>query len=408
MSSAANDDDKKPVHFFAHPDGITRPLGTYFHPTRASFSPSQQSSGDGEGRRPASANDTRWSSRASRKRRYTHSTVPLSHSTQKRITKDGLAATTGSSSTTPTTMPSTVSQRFRHPHSQLKPQLTWDVSFWAAVMFVLGSAAWICNGHLLYTPLSPTPSPDHATAAAWLAFAGGSLFALGAYLAYVEALNAGHEQMFVELRRRAAAATATDGDKESASRNASDEHLTKKDDGKPFKFRWIGTGSPRDIGYLASAIQLFAASIFWVSTVTGLPNVLPTLATAWPPHATTIIFFWTPQVIGGAGFIVASVLLMLEEQKKWWRIEPLRIGWQVGVWNLIGAIGFMLCGGLGYGSTASTKVNYQSVMCTFWGSWAFMIGSVAQLWEVIWREPGDTKDSDSQAPKGGEQPQSAV
>ena len=117
-----------------------------------------------------------------------------------------------------------------------------------------------------------------------------------------------------------------------------------------------GIGSPRDIGYLAALIQLFAATIFWVSTVTGLPNVIPSLTTAWPPSAITIIFFWTPQVIGGIGFILSSLLLMLEEQKKWWRVELRRIGWHVGFWNLVGAVGFTMCGALGYASTASTKV----------------------------------------------------
>jgi hypothetical protein len=121
-----------------------------------------------------------------------------------------------------------------------------------------------------------------------------------------------------------------------------------------------GLGSSRDIGYLAALIQLFAASVFWTSTVTGLPNVVPSLTEAWPPHPVTIIFFWTPQVIGGMGFVVASLLLMLEEQHKWWKVELLRIGWHVGFWNLVGAIGFMLCGGLGYGSTASTKVSKTS------------------------------------------------
>ena len=32
------------------------------------------------------------------------------------------------------------------------------------------------------------------------------------------------------------------------------------------------------------------------------------------------------------------------------------------------------------------QVNYQSVLSTYWGSWAFMIGSVIQLWESLWRE----------------------
>ncbi|KAI0788994.1 hypothetical protein BC629DRAFT_471983 [Irpex lacteus] len=276
-----------------------------------------------------------------------------------------------------------------HPHSHLKPHLRWDVSFWVAVMFVLGSAAWICNGHLLYTPLSPTPSPMHSTAAAWLAFVGGSLFEVGAYLGYVEALNAGQEEMFRELRWAVAVQKreTADGSGHESLENLVEKRKDRENDKD--KFRWIGLGSPHDIGYLAAAIQLFAATIFWVSTVTGLPNVIPSLTTAWPPSAITIIFFWTPQVIGGIGFTISSLLLTLEEQKKWWRIELRRIGWHVGFWNLVGAVGFTLCGALGYASTASTKVNYQSVLATFWGSWAFMIGSVAQLWEVIWREPGD-------------------
>jgi hypothetical protein len=45
----------------------------------------------------------------------------------------------------------------------------------------------------------------------------------------------------------------------------------------------------------------------------------------------------------------------------------------VAAWNLIGAIGFTLCGAFGYGSVSSTWLNYESVLSTFWGSWAFMV-----------------------------------
>lgn len=70
------------------------------------------------------------------------------------------------------------------------------------------------------------------------------------------------------------------------------------------------------------------------------------------------------------------------------RLDPCR---QVAFWNLVGAIGFTLCGALGYAAVASSKANYQSILSTFWGSWAFMIGSVIQLWETLWRE--DSKSS---------------
>ena len=56
---------------------------------------------------------------------------------------------------------------------------------------------------------------------------------------------------------------------------------------------------------------------------------------------------------------------MLEEQKKWWRVELRRIGWHVGFWNLVGAVGFTMCGALGYASTASTKVCW--FLCQFCG-----------------------------------------
>jgi hypothetical protein len=53
------------------------------------------------------------------------------------------------------------------------------------------------------------------------------------------------------------------------------------------------------------------------------------------------------------------------------------------VWNFIGAVGFTLCGALGYATASSSKVLYQSDLSTFWGGWAFLIGSVIQLYEAV-------------------------
>ncbi len=39
------------------------------------------------------------------------------------------------------------------------------------------------------------------------------------------------------------------------------------------------------------------------------------------------------------------------------------------------------------------QANYQSVMSTFWGSFAFMIGSVIQQWETLWREDPDANSN---------------
>jgi hypothetical protein len=93
-------------------------------------------------------------------------------------------------------------------------------------------------------------------------------------------------------------------------------------------------------------------------------------------------------------------LIMLEAQTQWYKPNPLSIGWHVGsesmpfcflllvlnapeVWNFIGAVGFTLCGAVGYVANNSTGAAYQSALSTFWGGWAFLIGSVIQWFEAV-------------------------
>lgn len=67
---------------------------------------------------------------------------------------------------------------------------------------------------------------------------------------------------------------------------------------------------------------------------------------------------------------------MLETQKKWYLPAMNTLGWHIGFWNLIGAIGFTLCGALGFGINAP-GVEYASTLATFIGSWAFLVSSMA-------------------------------
>jgi hypothetical protein len=66
----------------------------------------------------------------------------------------------------------------------------------------------------------------------------------------------------------------------------------------------------------------------------------------------------------------------------------------VAVWNLVGALGFTLCGAFGYSPLSGIK--YESALSTWWGSWAFLFGSLAQCWEVVWREPQPKGDGSGQ------------
>jgi len=145
-----------------------------------------------------------------------------------------------------------------------------------------------------------------------------------------------------------------------------------KDSGK--RWSWWPTWSEfsshyfREIGFLASLAQTIGATVFWISGFTALAPINSVLSV---PVANVI--YWLPQVVGGAGFIVSSVLYMLEVQDKWYRPAPELLGWQVGFWNLIGAIGFTLCGALGFAATAGPNIEYALALSSFVGSWAFMV-----------------------------------
>lgn len=82
------------------------------------------------------------------------------------------------------------------------------------------------------------------------------------------------------------------------------------------------------------------------------------------------------QVVGGTGFIVSSWLFMLETQRKWYIPAPTVLGWHIGFWNLIGALGFTLCGAFGF---ASSNEVYESALTwsTFVGSWAFLVSQIS-------------------------------
>jgi hypothetical protein len=102
-----------------------------------------------------------------------------------------------------------------------------------------------------------------------------------------------------------------------------------------------------ELGFLACLAQLFGASIFWISGFTALPGIQNVI----PSQGLLDGIFWVPQVVGGSGFIVSGMLFMLETQPKWYIPAPKILGWHIGLWNLIGAIGF----------TVSTLVELQLV-----------------------------------------------
>jgi hypothetical protein len=73
----------------------------------------------------------------------------------------------------------------------------------------------------------------------------------------------------------------------------------------PRKWIWFTT-DPKywtELGFLAGFVQLWAATIFWISGFTGLPEMQNIIMST--PRLLNGSF-WTPQVIGGCGFIISS------------------------------------------------------------------------------------------------------
>lgn len=135
-----------------------------------------------------------------------------------------------------------------------------------------------------------------------------------------------------------------------------------------------------DLGFLACSAQMTGASVFWIAGFTALPGINNVSS----PQLLDGIY-WTPQVVGSTFFVISGLLFMVETQKKWWLPAFDVLGWHIGFWNFIGAMGFLLCGCFGY-SSASWAV-FQASTSTFWGSFAFEIGSVIQLYESLDKSP---------------------
>lgn len=63
---------------------------------------------------------------------------------------------------------------------------------------------------------------------------------------------------------------------------------------------------------------------------------------------------------------------MLETQKRWYIPAPTVLGWHIGFWNLVGALGFTLCGAFGFASS-NEACEIALTWSTFIGSWAFLV-----------------------------------
>ncbi|KAL1600819.1 hypothetical protein SLS60_007207 [Paraconiothyrium brasiliense] len=283
----------------------------------------------------------------------------------------------------------------------------WDVSFDVAFVFTLGSVIWVINAFFVWLPLvrpGTEFNEEELYGGGITAFIGATVFEFGSLLLMAEAVNEDRSGCFGWAVERAISHEAEDEatllkpskshcthhhqNKRNLVGPGTHPHPVEKDAPEIQPRSWTWFPSPQDLrthylhslGFLASLAQLCGASIFWISGLTALPGIYDNMS-----RPITIVFYWTPQVLGGTGFIISGTLFMLETQSKWWKPAPRTLGWWIGAWNLLGGVGFTMCPAFGYDT--NSWAQYQASLSTFWGSWAFLMGSVVQWYESLAKFP---------------------
>ncbi|KAF2473364.1 uncharacterized protein BDR25DRAFT_312447 [Lindgomyces ingoldianus] len=318
----------------------------------------------------------------------------------------------------------------------------WDISYDVATIFTLGSVVWVINAFFVWLPLVWPETEfkgEELYGGGITAFIGATIFEFGSFLLMVEAVNENRtgcfgwavERAFSHDSEKGASAFRLRPSKSACTHHhLNKRNLVGKSCNSPNKTSsspsspstsppastcsshsqsWIWFPSTEDLrthyihdlGFLASLSQLCGATIFWVSGFTALPGIYDRMS-----RVITIIFFWTPQVLGGSGFIISGTLFMLETQSHWYKPAFKTLGWWIGAWNLIGGIGFTLCPAFGY--DRASWAQYQACLSTFWGSWAFLIGSTIQWYEALDKHPvevdkmlnDDSQETDQEVDNG--------
>lgn len=154
-----------------------------------------------------------------------------------------------------------------------------------------------------------------------------------------------------------------------------------------YQQQWIWFGLRyRDVGFAASLLQLIGATIFWVPCIFAVPGVYTPETEA--NYGVWDVAFWSLQMVGATFFIVSAWAFMVEEQPAWYLPQPQRIGWHVGFWNMVGSVGFFLSGAFGLFAVPQERFQISGMAgSTFWGSYAFLIGSYLQLLEAVNKHP---------------------
>lgn len=282
----------------------------------------------------------------------------------------------------------------------------WDVSWWIGVLFSFGSAIFIACGFFYWLPLAAPSTTFHDEgniAGGVTAFIGATLFQIGAVLLIVEACNENQSGCFGWALEKAFSHSDDEADGSSngtptatrAEKECMHHHMHGLHKGSTMelqhpsagrKWEWWPTWYElknhyfHEIGFLGSFILAVGATIFYISGIMALPGIYGNLS-----QGVLYGVYWLAYLVGGILFVVSSVLYVFETQPRWYQPAPKLLGWWIGVWNLIGSVGWTLSASFGYCS--ASWCSYQSNLSLLWASIAFTIGSLLLWYEALDKYP---------------------
>lgn len=288
----------------------------------------------------------------------------------------------------------------------------WDISYLVAVFFTVGCGIFIACGLFYWLPLTAPDSKfsGEDTAGGVTAFVGATLFQIGAVLLIFEACNEQQTGCFGWALKH-----ALQGDREANvggvnvpsdegaplttalvvkpnpdscshhhQRGIQNRVLTTSQRGRRWEWwpSWdeIRTHYIHELGWVASIAMALGATIFYVSGICALPGIYSNMS-----QGLAYGLYWLTYLIGGILFIISSVLYVLETQPSWYTPAPHLLGWHIGVWNLIGSVGWTLAASLGY--CKASWCEYQGELALTWASVAFFIGSGLLWYEALSKYP---------------------
>ena len=225
------------------------------------------------------------------------------------------------------------------------------LAWWIALLFAVGSALFTLGGASASWPQSVPAGLRDTTVLNWIFVVGAVFFTSAAWLQWLEALN---------------------GDVAEAL-----------EDGQARRWRWLGW-RPRNLGYLASAVQLVGTIMFNFNTADALLTGL-----SWEEED---LLVWTPNMVGCACFLVASYLAYAEVSHGAACFAPRSVSWWIAVVNLLGSVAFQLSALYSFAGPAPTAPSalFWAGFYTALGGVCFLVGSYLMIPELFdeKQEPG--------------------